>query len=197
MDIVANGQSEGNRAGPRLVLNGVALSVADVSRFLGKFAQRPYQCWPWNGTKDPHGYGLFKAAGKMHRAHRVAWALFRRRFIPDGLLVCHRCDNPICVSPFHLFLGTSADNTADMIQKGRRKRTFCDPLKFNIGAWRAANLKMVGSLHPLAKLTEAVVSQIKSALQSGESGVTVARRFGCSVHTVSNIKRGIQWRHVA
>jgi hypothetical protein len=79
------------------------------------------ECWNWKGrTGSNNPYGITYFDRKWHRVHRLAWMLHNKTQIPKGLLVCHRCDNPICVRPDHLFLGTNADNTRDMDQKGRR-----------------------------------------------------------------------------
>ena len=76
-------------------------------------------CWEWQGARSASGYGsMFSASGGHHVAHRVIWEDVNGP-IPDGLWVLHRCDNPPCCRPDHLFLGTPADNTADMIAKGR------------------------------------------------------------------------------
>lgn len=89
------------------------------------------------------------------------------------------------------------DNTQDMIRKGRKVVVIASPeRRFDIGAWRVKNMPFIGSLHPRAKLNEDKVRLIKSALAAGEKGVDIARRFGCSVHTVSLINAGKQWRHV-
>ncbi len=80
--------------------------------------------------------------------------------------------------------------------KGRMKFKPCDSSHFNIGKWRAENMPFKGSSHPAAKLTEEKVAEIKVALTAGERGIDIAARFGCSVHTVSNIRTGKQWGHV-
>jgi hypothetical protein len=74
-------------------------------------------CILWTGTTN-YGYGILNAFGKMMKAHRVAW-IMRYGPIPDGLCICHKCDVPACINTDHLFLGTYADNTRDMIRKGR------------------------------------------------------------------------------
>src|SRR5690606_35598865 len=86
------------------------------ARFIAKVDMRG-DCWVWTATRMSRGYGYFYANGKMRGAHRVAWAIAHGYF-PD-VHVLHRCDNPPCVRPDHLFLGTQRDNMADMAAKGR------------------------------------------------------------------------------
>lgn len=78
------------------------------------------KCWWWTGALDGQGYGRVRRDKVLHPAHRLAW-IDANGPIPDGLYVCHRCDNRKCVRPDHLFLGTAKDNTQDMIAKGRRR----------------------------------------------------------------------------
>jgi len=96
-------------------------------RFFAKVHFKP-GCWGWLGPKDPNGYGRFSlgSARPSVLAHRVAYEIHNGP-IPDGLYVCHHCDNPECTRPGHLFVGTPADNMRDMSAKGRRRNQFSPP----------------------------------------------------------------------
>ena len=132
-------------------------------------------CWEWTGTKDYKGYGRIKVNGRALRAHRVAYELYRKP-IPAGMSVLHACDNPACANPSHLFLGTPADNSADMVKKDRQAK---------------------GEANSSAKLTEADVIAIKKRLAAGgETQRSVAADYGVDQSLISYIKTGRKWRHI-
>ncbi|QOK95212.1 HNH endonuclease [Ralstonia pseudosolanacearum] len=144
-------------------------------RFLAKFAiGAPGDCWLWTGATHPQGYGLIKRKdGAQLRAHRLAYEL-AYGVIPVGTFVCHRCDNPRCVRPDHLFLGSHADNMADMVAKGRAAR-------------------MCGSRNGGARLQPDEVVAIRQA--EGRHG-DIAARFKISASAVGLIKRRERWPHL-
>jgi hypothetical protein len=91
----------------------------DKERFLNKVkVGDSEECWEWQASKRS-GYGAFKYSGRVMGAHVVSWELFNKEKVPVGMCVCHKCDNPPCVNPNHLFLGTKKDNAIDMVSKGR------------------------------------------------------------------------------
>lgn len=150
-------------------------------RFLAKVHKTKEGCWLWTASCYPNGYGMFSMNWRQspNCAHRAAWQLFRGE-IPDGLLVCHRCDNPKCVNPDHLFLGTQSDNMKDMSEKGRGK-----PPTFR------------GEKHLMSTLTVEDVSQIRTLLANGVSQAKVSRLFNVSQHAIWSIKTGRTWREAA
>ena len=130
-------------------------------------------CWLWVGYIDDSGYGVFRMDNKIRGAHRVSWNLWRGN-IPPGLFVCHHCDVRFCVNPDHLFLGTAAENQADMKRKGR---------------------SVFGSNSSRSKLTEADVLEIKLLLREGKlKKREIGRLFGISTSNIWHIHRGENWK---
>jgi hypothetical protein len=147
------------------------------------------RCWEWTGKTNHSGYGRFmvKTPSKRFtaRAHRIAWALTHGD-IPDGVLVCHKCDNPKCVNPGHLFLGDHIANQRDKMDKGRAK-------------WSPNGRREwpKGQETPTAKLTDEDVRAILMALERGGiSGSELARIYGVTRSAISLIRQGKTWTHL-
>jgi hypothetical protein len=130
-------------------------------------------CWNWTGTKS-RGYGYIKDGNAMRSTHRVSYE-FHCGCIADGMYVCHRCDNRACLNPDHLFLGTSAENMADMVAKGRQAR-------------------QRGTSHGRAKLSDNDVRAIRAA--SGVTHRELAERFGVGQALISFIRNRKLWSHI-
>lgn len=147
-------------------------------------------CWVWTAkSRNSGGYGSFRYKGKQRSTHRIAYELTFGP-IPAGMCVLHRCDNPPCCNPAHLFLGTVADNSADMVSKGRQA-TGVSVSRRDMSTARR------GSKHPDAKLTEASVREIRQRHESGESYYKLAERYGVQFGTIGKIVRREAWKHVA
>jgi hypothetical protein len=137
-------------------------------------------CWNWLGSKSAAGYGKFMVgrspdgAWRPSWAHIVSWRLAHGD-IPHGLFVCHRCDNPRCVNPEHLFLGTPADNQRDMAAKDR---------------------SVFGSKASWARLHESDVPEVIRLRRAGVSWSQLASHFGVSIRTVRHVVAGRSWKRV-
>jgi hypothetical protein len=134
--------------------------------------QQDGECWLWQGTKRNGQHGSMSVHDAPVYVHRISYEVHVGP-IPKGLNVCHRCDRPACVNPDHLFLGTQADNVADMETKGRARK-------------RGAT----GERNPNARLTDAEVLELRRLAASGASQRSVARRFSCTQATVWRIIHG-------
>lgn len=192
---------------PTGISTQIYLSQSDLDRFWRSFVPAELDsCWVWRKTVASTGYGFFPIKGKYFGAHRVSWIVFRGQ-IQNGLWVLHKCDNPTCVNPNHLFLGTPADNTADMVSKGRqargeRHRSVTSPETL---AWgdkngmrkhpEAVRRGMAAMNH---KLSDEDVRDIKSRIASGKHGIgaALAREYGVSQEKISQIKLNKSWRHI-
>lgn len=156
--------------------SGSFRGVPTETRFLTRVKKRESGCWEWGGGRDQDGYGVFRgeAGGVLfHRAHRYSYAIHSGP-IPSGVHVCHKCDNPPCVNPDHLFLGANADNQRDKWAKGRGRG----------GA---------GENHHSAILTR---KQVAAILRDARPYTELAADYGVSASTVGSIKQRISWRSV-
>jgi len=131
-------------------------------------------CWVWMGTTTVRGYGQIESNKRKYYAHRASYEAFIGK-IPEGMYVCHACDNVYCVNPNHLFLGTQKQNLEDMVKKGRSTR---------------------GEKNPMAKLDEDKVSFIKRGIAMGHSDFGLSLAWGVSRQTINSIRNNKVWSHV-
>lgn len=156
------------------------LSRSVIERFWAKIDIRAAEeCWPWAAGCDQRGYGTLSVggrAGRPYRAARIMMALIHRT-IPEGIEVCHTCDNPLCVNPKHLFLGTHKQNMEDMKAKGRSYKP-----------------SLYGEENAASKLTKQQVSDIRQAYVSGRgSASTLAAQYGVEDSTIQHIVHNKTW----
>lgn len=149
------------------------ISKHHINRFNSKFI-KTRKCWIWTGARDRDGYGLFKMKGVMHRAHRIAWQILNDA-IPKGKFICHKCDNPPCVNPKHLFQASPAGNIQDRDIKFRHA---------------------FGEKNAGAKLKERQVVEIIQLYKSGLSQQKIADMFGMGQTSISRITRRTHWKHI-
>lgn len=161
--------------------------VPVVELFL-RHVKKTETCSLWTAFRDKDGYGMAsKGNGQtgVRRANRRAWEVFRGP-IPDGMLVLHRCDNPPCVNPDHLFLGTNSDNMKDAHAKGRHKTpTQAKP-----------ESQVRGERQHLSKLKASDIPAIFSLHKDGLSAPQIAAKFGVGKHCVKSVLSRETWRHV-
>lgn len=144
------------------------------------------QCWDWLGKPHDSGYGRFSIGHRIIRAHRFAYELVVGP-IPDGLFVCHSCDNRLCCNPAHLWLGSCADNLADMVRKGRSATGEKNGMK------KHPERTPQGIRNGSAKLTERQVIEIR---ESELSAVTIAIQYKVSYGLVKMIRAYQVWKHI-
>ena len=151
-----------------------------MDRFEEKFIPEPMSgCWLWTACRDGHGYGMFRMDGTTLRANRVSYERYVGP-IASGQIVRHKCDNPRCINPNHLELGTYKENTADMHKRHR-----------------AANKGPKGTAHPKVLLTDAQVLEIRALWNKGGMYLKeIAMRYGIAVSTVRSIAGGKNWKHL-
>jgi len=134
-------------------------------------------CWEWKGRRNPAGYGTVRYNQKSTVAHRVAYEMHFGALIPPGMLICHKCDNPPCCNPDHLFLGTHSDNKQDSVRKNRHKDS-------------------VGEKNPKAVLVADQVREIRRLHTCGRSIASIAREYEVGESTIRHIVQGNTWKHL-
>jgi hypothetical protein len=134
-------------------------------------------CREWTGWCDGGGYGRVSVGRTMRPAHVIAWEQSNGRQVPDGLVVRHTCDNPPCIEPTHLILGSQSQNVADMFQRGRCDRS--------------------GERNNSAKLTADAVQAIRAKHAVGQSVSSLSRDYGVSESQVKNVVTKKQWKEVS
>lgn len=145
-----------------------------TEKFWNKVLISPFHdCWEWLGNRRPDGYGRFQFDKQLYLAHRLAYEI-ENGSLELGLYVCHKCDNPGCVRPEHLFAGTPRDNVIDMIKKGR-------------------NRKPRGIDHYRSKLTHDQIILIRN---SDSSNRKLAKEFKVSSHSIFCVKNKKTWKHI-
>lgn len=154
-------------------------------RFDARYIPEPNSgCWLWLAGGQKIGYGSITVNGRAERANRLSWLLHRGP-IPEGLWVLHKCDNPFCVNPGHLFLGTHLDNMADMVRKGRHATKH--------GRGMTPEFAVRGQDHGNAKLTTAAAQEI---INSKISASVLAQKFGVKERIIYAIRSGKRWAHL-
>lgn len=148
-----------------------------AERFFAQVSPEPTSgCWLWTGTANADGYGAIKLRRKALKAHRVSWLLHFGD--PKERQVLHRCDNPSCVNPDHLWLGTHLENMRDKVRKGRSS-------------------SMHGASNPRARLTAEQVLELRALYATGQwRQVDLASRFGLKQPQVSEIVRRTSWSRI-
>lgn len=126
-------------------------------------------CLNWTRGVNLYGYGHFKYSQKIVAAHRVSWEIYNQRTIPDGIYILHSCDNPSCINPEHLSLGTHADNMREKSERGR---------------------------HPLTTFTRDEVIKIRQIAANDISHSEIARQLGVGTTTINAIANRKTWKHV-
>lgn len=172
---LCGGHIQQDRAGHALrPLRGTWAHV--LFRFWAQVEKRNDGCWVWTGVCNPRGYGFMSAEAKYTAVHRLSWRIAHGEMPPSEVEVCHRCDNPPCVNPAHLFLGSHSDNMQDCADKGRMPRN--------------------GEQNGRAVLNADGVREIRRRSDAGEASPTIAADFGIQSAQVRKIARRESWSSV-
>jgi len=147
-------------------------------------------CWEWFGAHDHFGYGHLKILGKLVSSHRLSWVLHKGK-IPLNMCVLHRCDNPKCINPDHLFLGTKKDNNLDKETKGRANHAFGNRHGRYVSPWDSR-----GEKNSNAILTKKQVIMVREMAKKGYSIALLSRKLSVSEGCLRNIVKRRTWKHL-
>lgn len=153
------------------------MTQKQIDRFWG-YVDKSKECWEWQAclNRQRRNYGIYGINGRNYQAHRISYSL-SHGVDPADLQVCHKCDNPRCVNPDHLFLGTMADNMHDRDRKGR-------------------HIPPTGSRNGQTNLTEPMVLDIRERFKQGETQTAIGKSLGIDNSTVGYIVRRVTWQHI-
>jgi hypothetical protein len=170
----------------------ISLDSSTLARFWRKIENTdPAKCWNWLAGVSKYGYGKLRVKvdgqWKIMASHRLSY-MIHRGDIPEGVNVLHSCDNPPCVNPEHLFLGTQLDNVKDMHEKGRDNNQRKGPRR---------TLLLHGVENYLRKLTEADVVEIRTRKGLGQTAASMASDYLVSKSTIERVLNGKCWSKVA
>lgn len=152
-----------------MIINNIDCLIRFASHV--NIPENPNDCWEWIGSKNSKGYGRVRINNKIYLAHRIFFESFIGE-IPEGMCVCHSCDNPCCINPSHLFLGTQLENIIDRDNKNHQAR---------------------GKNNGKHKLIETDVYLIREFLDKGYTNKQIAKMFKVDPSVISNIKLGKRW----
>lgn len=153
------------------LLKKTAFYADPEERFWAKVNKTP-TCWIWQGAKTTGGYGIVTIGGKNYSAHKLSWQWANGKPVPEGQVLLHKCDNPLCVNPEHLTPDTQQNNVLDRVNKGRSAK---------------------GRENGRARLKEKDIKKIKSLRSKGWTETAIAKQFGVGRSTISNILHGRTW----